>query len=238
MFKRIPVFQIRLVALLLALLLTGCVRARMGVVPSLPPVQDVEPVSTEDTDSFVSPTVEIETLTPLPVERSTTPTSLPNVTVTAIKGNLFIRRGPDLAYNPTGILYKDNSAKAIARDVLSDWIQIIIPGSENTGWVSLQTRYSRVDGDIATLPDFTPTDWPLAAYLRNCTHHEMYILPGETILPSSLSSPENETWLYPGIYTVYDLDAPHEPEVMTVDIREGSEVEIRIDGLGEKRKCP
>jgi hypothetical protein len=95
-----------------------------------------------------------------------------------------------------------------------------------------------VDGDVAILPGFTPTDWPLAAYLRNCTHHEMYILPGEIILPSSLAYPENETWLYPGIYTVYDLEAPDEPEVMTVDIREGSEVEVRIDGLGEKRKCP
>jgi len=238
MLKRIPVFQIRFTTLLLVLLLTGCVRARLGATPALPPVQDIEPVITQETDSFASPTAEIEAATPIPIEISPTPTSLPNVTVTAIKGNLFIRRGPDLAYNPTGILYKDTSAKAIARDVLSDWIQIIIPGSENTGWVSIQTRYSRVDGNVATLPGFTPTDWPLAAYLRNCTHHEMYILPGEITLPSSLVYPENETWLYPGLYTVYDLDAPNEPEVMTVDIREGSEIEIRIDGLGEKRKCP
>jgi PBP1b-binding outer membrane lipoprotein LpoB len=93
MFKRIPVFQIRFVILLLVVLLTGCVRARPDMVPSPSTVQDIEPVITEEMDSFVSPTAQIETPTPIPVEISPTPTSLPNVTVTAIKGNLFIRRG-------------------------------------------------------------------------------------------------------------------------------------------------
>ncbi len=238
MFKRISNHHIRFAALLLVVLLPACVRARPGAVPALPPVQDIETVTTEEVDSFVSPTKIVETFTPIPTKISSTPTSLPNVTVTAIKGNLFIRRGPDLAYNPTGILYKDTSAKAIARDVLSDWVEIMIPGSQNTGWVSIQTQYSKVDGDIAALPGFTPKDWPLAAYLRNCTHHEMYILPGEITLPSYLAAPENETWLYPGRYTIYDLEVADVPEVAEVDIREGSDVEIQLDGLGEARKCP
>jgi hypothetical protein len=95
-----------------------------------------------------------------------------------------------------------------------------------------------VQGDLASLPEFTITEWPNAAYLRNCTYHEMYILPGEITLPSYLEYPENEITLYPGTFTVYDLDAPDLPEVMKVDIREGSDIEIKIDGLGEKRKCP
>jgi len=41
--------------------------------------------------------------------------------ITAINGNLFIRRGPDLAFNPVGVLYEGNSAIVIAQDVLSDW---------------------------------------------------------------------------------------------------------------------
>src|SRR5687767_13562837 len=169
MFKRIPIHQFRFAALFIVMLLSACVRARPGAVPALPPIQDIEPVTTEQIDLFVSPTVAVETFTPIAVKISATPTSFPNVTVTAIKGNLFIRRGPDMAYNPTGILYKGISAKAIARDVLSDWVQIMIPNSQSTGWVSIQTQYSKVNGEVQALPGFTPTDWPLSAYLRNCT---------------------------------------------------------------------
>ena len=164
--------------------------------------------------------------------------SFPDVTITAVKGNLFVRRGPDMAYNPIGVLYQDTTTDAIARDVLSGWVQIHVPKTGGTGWVSVRSNYSRLEGDLHGLPVYTPTDWPVAAYLRNCSHHEMYIQPGEIRLPSSLEFPENEIWLYPGKYTVYDLDVPDEPEVMTVDMREGSDVEILFDGLGEHRKCP
>jgi len=149
----------------------------------------------------------------------------------AVKGNLFIRRGPDMAFNPVGVLYEGTSAVVIAQDMLSDWVQIEIPDSTGTGWVSVQTRYSAVNGDLDSLPGFTPTEWPIAAYLRNCTHHRMYILPGEIILPSYYERPENEVWLYPGRYTVYDLDVPDEPVVMDVDMREGVDVEVKVDGL-------
>jgi hypothetical protein len=66
----------------------------------------------------------------------------------------------------------------------------------------------------------------------------MYILPSEIILPSSFEFPDNEVWIYPGAYTVLDIDVPGDPEVAEFSIKEGGVVEIRDDGLGEHRKCP
>lgn len=66
----------------------------------------------------------------------------------------------------------------------------------------------------------------------------MYILPGEIILPSYFGYPENEIWLYPGTYLVYDLDVPGEPEVQEVEIREGMSVDVNLDGSEERRICP
>jgi hypothetical protein len=65
----------------------------------------------------------------------------------------------------------------------------------------------------------------------------MYVLPGEIIIPSSLQEPENEVWIYPGTYTVYDIDVSGDPEVAQISIREGSDLEILDDGLGGHRKC-
>lgn len=227
--------RILVVALLVVVFSQACARSRLGAPAMLPAVHDIEPLGIEEQSPA---TVKIDTLAPIPIKRSPTPPSLAHVTVTAVNGNLFIRRGPDMAYNPVAVLYEGARAVAIARDVLSGWLQIVIPNSDATGWVSVQTDYSSVEGDVESLADFTPIDWPVAGYLRNCSHHEMYILPGEIRLPSSLGYPENEIWLYPGRYTVYDLDVANDPDVMNVDIREGSEIEILVDGLGEHRKCP
>ena len=226
-------------ALLLLVMLQACMPVRLDAPPALPTARNIEMITTEEQAATAATlTAQVETPTAMSTEIFPTSTPLPNVTISAVKGNLFIRRGPDTAYNPIGVLYKDTSAPVLKRDVLSNWVQIIIPNSDNTGWVSIQTDYSKVNGDLKTLPEFTPTDWPIPAYLRNCTHHQMYIMPSEIVLPSSLAYPENEIWLYPGSYTVYDIDVPGEPEVLQVDIREGITVEILDDGLGEHRKCP
>ena len=66
----------------------------------------------------------------------------------------------------------------------------------------------------------------------------MIVKPGDIILPSLGNSPENEVWIYPGVYKVYDLDVPGEPEVLAVEMQEGISIDIREDGNGEKRKCP
>jgi hypothetical protein len=160
------------------------------------------------------------------------------VTLNVVKGNLFVRRGPDMAFNPVGVLYKNTSVKVIARDVLSDWVEVKIPNSSKTGWVSIQTEYSQIEGSLEDLPEFTPTEWPVAAYLRNCTYHRMYVEPSEVVVSTALEFPDNEIWIYPGEYVVYDIDVPDDPEVMKITVQEGSDIEIREDGLGDKRKCP
>jgi hypothetical protein len=217
----------------------GCMRIRVNASPTPAEFEGNGTVETNpQIDAGSTPFEKAGTSTPPAIDGIPTQTRSIMITVTAIKGNLFIRRGPDMAFNPVDVLYENSSAEVIGRDVLSKWVQIIIPGTNQPGWVSVQTDYSQVNGDLGSLPDFTPTEWPLPAYLRNCTHHRMYILPGETILPSTYEIPENEIWLYPGRYNVYDLDVPGEPEVLQVDMREGLEIDIRTDGLGEKRKCP
>jgi hypothetical protein len=162
------------------------------------------------------------------------------IKVTAINGNIFIRRGPNLAYNPISVLKKGESATGLARDVLARWVKISIPGQpDKTGWVSIQTDYTLVNGSVMDLPELMTVDWPVASYLRNCTHHEMIIEPGGTIIPSSYGAPDNEVWIFPGRYTVYDYTLPDQPEVMSsFDLREGLEIDIRTDGSGETRKCP
>ena len=226
-----------LTATLTIMLLQACMQVRVDAPPALPTPQDIETVAIAEQPAATA-TSTPTTVPATATEISPTATTQPRVVISAVKGNIFIRRGPDMAFNPIGVLYKDTSAPVIARDVLSNWVQIIIPNSDQKGWISIQTQYSKVDGDLKTLPEFTTTEWPTPAYLRNCTHHQMYILPAEVILLSSFDQPDNMVWLYPGTYTVYDLEVSGEPEVTTVEVREGVTVEILDDGAGEHRKCP
>ena len=226
-----------LTATLTIMLLQACMQVRVDAPPALPTPQDIETVAISEQPAATA-TSTPTTVPATATEISPTATTQPRVVISAVKGNIFIRRGPDMAFNPIGVLYKDTSAPVISRDVLSNWVQIVIPNSDQKGWISIQTQYSKVDGDLKTLPEFTTTEWPTPAYLRNCTHHQMYILPAEVILLSSFDQPDNMVWLYPGTYTVYDLEVSGEPEVTTVEVREGVTVEILDDGAGEHRKCP
>lgn len=226
-----------LAATLTIMLLQACMQVRVDAPPALPTPQDIETVAIAEQPAATA-TSTPTTVPATATEISPTATTQPRVVISAVKGNIFIRRGPDMAFNPIGVLYKDTSAPVIARDVLSNWVQIVIPNSDQKGWISIQTQYSKIDGDLKTLPEFTTTEWPTPAYLRNCTHHQMYILPAEVILLSSFDQPDNMVWLYPGTYTVYDLEVSGEPEVTTVEVREGVTVEILDDGAGEHRKCP
>lgn len=219
---------------------SACFRARrIAVFNQNSPAQSFETPTVENSSTQVpNPT---STKIPLPTATNTVvPTQTQSmVTIKAVKGNLNIRRGPGLAYNPVDVLKEGESASALARDILSDWLKISIPSHPGqTGWVSLMSRYSSVTGDISALPAIQVTDWPVASYLRNCTHHEMIVKPGDIILPSLLQYPENEVWVYPGSYTVYDLEVANSPEVMEVSLREGLSIDIGIDGNDEKRKCP
>ena len=222
------------IALLFVFLAQACVQFKVNTPAALPTMRNIE----EHISPSPAPTATIEIPVPTRTEVPPSATPLPSVTITAVKGNLFIRRGPDMAFNPIGVLYKDTSAKGIARDILSNWVQVEIPNSTKTGWVSIQTSYSQIEGSLKDLPEYTPTEWPVAAYLLNCTHHSMYVPQADMIIPSSFEYPDNEVWIYPGTYTVLDIDVSGDPEVLDFTIKEGESIEIRWDGLGEKRKCP
>jgi uncharacterized protein YraI len=227
------------VVLLLIISTQGCARARLSALPSVPTAQDIGQISTEAIELSATSTQQA-TKTPSPTATTVLPTetSLPKVTITAAGGNLYIRRGPGFPYNQVGVLYKGTSAVVIARDVLSKWVQINIPDSDETGWVSNQSQFSRLNGEFDSLPDFTFTEWPVPAYLYNCTEHDMYIMPGEILITSYFTHPNNQAWLNPGTYTVYDATLPDVPEVTTVNIREGDDQAILVDGSGNHHKCP
>jgi hypothetical protein len=239
MIKSIQKYRRVLFALLFVMLSTqSCVQVRVKPDPALPAAQEIESTATKEQSALPSTStaqVEIPTATAI---ISTPKPSLPNVTISAVKGNTFIRRGPDMAFNPIGVFYKDTSAKVMARDVLSNWVQIQIPNSDKTGWLYIESQFLLIKGEIKDLPEFTPTDWPVAAYVRNCTHHRMWVWPGETVIASSYSHPDNEAWINPGSYRVYDIDVAGDPEVAQITIKEGSVIEIHEDALGERRICP
>lgn len=202
--------------------------------------QTVTEAPMQDSPSFAVTETLLPPPTIVPTATEIPPTPQPNVTITAVRGNLFIRRGPGTPYNQIGILYKDTSAKIIGQDVLSRWVQIQIPNSEKTGWVSIMTDFTRVDGDLASVPDFTFTDWPLPAYVKNCTEHDIVLEPGDIYLFSLWTNAQylNELQVDPGLYTAYDMFVPGTPEIQKVDIKEGMTVYLTVNGLGESHKCP
>lgn len=227
--------RIAVTALLIGILLQGCV----GFTPAAPPTSDTPiPLKIESRTATSTPSRVAETGNTPAHEVTATPTPLREVTITAVNGNLYIRRGPGMAYNQIDVLMKGESAPILYRDILSKWVQISIPGrSGQTGWVSIMTKFSSIEGDLSAIPAIQVTDWPVAGYLRNCSFHRMLVMPGGTVIPSLLQYPENEVWIYPGSYTIFDYDMPDTPEVMRVEMREGYEMDILYDGTGEKHKC-
>ncbi|MBK7448708.1 MAG: SH3 domain-containing protein [Anaerolineales bacterium] len=155
-------------ALLLVLVAGGCLPARQTPISDI--VQVVE-TSTEEPAATVT-SAPLPTTTPVPVTEvlpTLTFTPAPSVRILAVNGNLYIRRGPGTAYNTVGYLMNSVSADVIGQDMLSKWVQVIIPDSEQSGWISLQTPYSHIDGDLSDVPAFTFTEWAEASYVKNCT---------------------------------------------------------------------
>jgi len=171
---------------------------------------------------------------------SPTPEPLPSVRIIAAEGNLYIRRGPGTEYNQVGILKKGESAQVMGRDVLSKWVQVNIPGTEFTGWVSLLTPFTKLEGDLSDIESFTFTDWPLPAYIKNCTEHDLLIGPNELYLYNLYTNGKylNEVQVDPGRYDIYDLFIDGEPKIQTLDVREGDIIYITVDGSGTEHLCP
>jgi hypothetical protein len=130
------------------------------------------------------------------------------------------------------------TATVLGRDVLEKWLQISLPNHpEQTGWISIQTHYSVVNGDVKSLPVIEPTDWPVLASVRNCTHHEMRVDPLGIVITTADNFPWNDVQINPGVYTIHDIDVRGKPRIMEVEIKEGSQIEIREDGDGERWGC-
>lgn len=227
-----------ILALSLLLIAQGCSPVQSLTVSDAPQTAD----ATSTTASRPSPTV-----TPAPLPTATvdpapepSPTPKPSARIVAASGNLYIRRGPGTEYNRIGLLKKGESAQVIGRDVLSKWVQVNIPGKEATGWVSLLTDFTQIEGDLSQVEAFTFTDWPQPAYIKNCTEHDMIVGPNELYLYSLWTNAQylNEVQVDPGVYTIYDLFVPGEPLVETVDIEEGETYYITLNGLGVYHKCP
>jgi hypothetical protein len=243
MFKR---FQIRLGILVVVVMVSNhaCAFIQKPAFSQAQPLPKatafpIEQTVTPGTRTLVIPQAATKTPQPIQLETITPSPTLSVVKITAVHGNLFIRRGPHMAYNPISVLYEGESVTASGRDVLGEWLQIPIPSQPGkTGWISIQTRYSAVNGQVRDLPVIETVDWPVSAHLINCTYHEMLIEPGDILLPSYHEFPDNEKWIYPGIYKVYDLDVAGEPEILTIELREGLNIDILYDGKGHKRKCP
>ena len=110
--------------------------------------------------------------------------------------------------------------------------------SSRLGWVSIMSEFTEVHGDLDSLPEIEPQEWPELASLRNCTYHELWIEPVGLTLPPVYEFPNNDQRLNPGSYSILDVDVDGYPEVLKADLREGMTIEVLVDGLGEKKKCP
>jgi hypothetical protein len=179
------------------------------------------------------------TATVAPTLVGTTPfTPTPKTVSVAIKGgNLFVHRGPGLEYNFVGVFYDGDTTIATGRDLINRWIRIQLPSKPSVeGWITTETEYTRIYGDISNLP-FIQTEPASPAFIRNCTKHEILILPTEVYLLTKYDTPYNEERFDVGVYQVYDTDIPGNVRLDDVSLSEGKTVDIRYDGNGEKSKC-
>lgn len=152
-------------------------------------------------------------------------------------GNLHVRRGPSVDYNYVGVLYDGETAVAVGRDRISRWVLIELPGQPGVrGWVTTETDYSVVQGDVSTLP-FVAVEPASPAYIRNCTKHTLVVYPGEIELLSKYDDPYNEERFGVGEYQVYDLENPEDEAIQVINLSEGRTVDILYDWEGEKSKC-
>jgi len=179
------------------------------------------------------------TYTALPA--TTTPT-LPLVTITAINGNLYIRRGSGSDFNPIGALLKGQTVTALGRDILDEWLYIPIPSHAGKfGWVSTLTIYSSISGQTMDLP-VVDSDLAVPAYIQNCSTRNMIVLPASVILPPFYQYPDSVVQFDPGEYTIFDYDnpkySPNSNQGLVIDLVEGELYQITAMGTAAQHKCP
>jgi hypothetical protein len=182
-------------------------------------------LATETPESVIPPT-------PTP-----TPTSS-QVTITVIKESLHIRRGPSTEYDELGTFVSGESAVASFRDAQSSWVYIPLPLYPSVyGWVSIQTQFTSVQGEVSSL-DVKNADPAVPARIRNCTFHPMLIQPGNVLIDPQFDAPNNTHNFPPGSYTAYDQNQEGHPQVASFSLSEGNKDDINTDGLGNSYYCP
>ena len=140
-------------------------------------------------------------------------------------------------YDIVSVLRNGETFIATARDRKGEWVYVELPASPGKyGWISLLTDYTAVRGHIDGLP-YKQAEPAIAAYIRNCTGHKMWILPAYIELAKQSAAPYNEDRFWPGTFQVYDMDVDPDKPFMEISIKEGSQVDIIYDGNGDKTKC-
>ncbi|HEY9152582.1 MAG TPA: SH3 domain-containing protein [Anaerolineales bacterium] len=170
-----------------------------------------------------------------------TPT-LPLVTITAINGNIYIRRGSGSDFNPIATLFQGQTATVLGRDILDQWLYIPIPSQTGKfGWVSTLTIYSSVSGHTMNLP-VVDSGLAVPAFIQNCSIHNMIVQPVGLIIPPGNQFPNNIVRFDPGLYTIQDYDTGksnlNSNQGIAVDLREGELYKLTAMGTSAQHKCP
>jgi uncharacterized protein YgiM (DUF1202 family) len=195
--------------------------------------------SAESTAMMPTATLPAATATDQPTATSTATQTAgppPVVNVAASGGRLNVRRGPGPEYDTVGALRNGQSSLATARNEDGTWVVINRPDTSTTlGWITLKTQYTAVTGDVAGLP-LLAVEAALPAYVRNCTPHEMLVMPAGAILLNRSAAPENQLQFFPGDYSV--IDQTNDSTVAEITVFEGKTIDIKKDSSGKSFNCP
>ena len=230
--------MVRLVLAVVLLSLPACVFRTQSLTSAATAVPESSPIPTWTTipQNGVTATALAPSNTPIVAVTMTPMVSV--VTISAINGNLYIRRGSGSEFNPIDTLYQGQTVTAVGRDILNQWLYIPIPSQPGKfGWVSMLTVYSSISGRTMDLPVVTS---PLAvpAFIENCSLNNMIIQPLGVILPPGNQFPNNILQFDPGEYTIRNYDLVKNPEVVTIDLVEGETYPLTADGTVAHHKCP
>ncbi|MBT3315442.1 MAG: hypothetical protein HN390_12615 [Anaerolineae bacterium] len=242
MIKMIGKFKIQMLVVILmlaAFALQAC--AQFAVIETDVPQASPAPNDTATWTPRPKEPTAPPTATKTPISNTPTPALAPTqakeTLFSVTGGNLNVRRGPDLAYNYLGVMYDGDEAVAIGRDRKGDWLLIELPSKPGVeGWVTTETEYSTVEGNIRSLP-IVEVEEALPAFIRNCTKHTILVQPVEIQLLDKYNEPDNVGHFDVATYQIYDVDISGNVRLEDVSLSEGRTVDIIYDGNGDKSKC-
>jgi hypothetical protein len=197
------------------------------------------PAAAEPTNTPVPTEEVVPTDTPTPTAAVTPSATSADVTITAVEGDIAVRKGPDTTFDAFTKLQSGETATVLARSIMDGWVEIEVPSQTGvTGWLSVDTNYSIVNGNLLDLPRIDSVEWNVGSYLINCTPHQMLVKPGNVVLQPVGDAPNNRVWFTPGLYSVYDMDVTGQPVAANLTVTEHREFHIIKDGERTQWTCP